>query len=158
MLLRMIPEAVSKAWPEISEHIKRALPEDEKNGDVLNNLLDLLLLGQADCWVSYDPKNDNKANFVVVTVPIHNGITGEKNLLLYNVTVNDKIDLKTSNRMWLEGYQALNKFMRANGFNKLVSYFDGKNSRSFKLAKRFGADVKYYIEVNMDREWQTDIG
>ena len=151
MLLRMVPEAISAAWPEISRHIERALPDEEKTETTLSNLLEMLLVGQAHCWVAYDAQDDNRACFVVVTVPIHNGITGEKNLLLYNVTNSESVDLKTSNRMWLEGFQALRKFMNANGYNRLVSYFDDKNHRSFKLAKRFGAEVRYYIELDMNK-------
>ena len=150
MLLRMIPEAISATWDEISLHIERALPEGEKTEKTMNNLLEMLLLGQADCWTSYDSEDNNKVNFIGVTVPIYNGITGEKNLLLYNVTNSDEtMSLKTSNRLWFEGLQAFRKYMKANGFSKLVSYFDDSNNRSFRLAKRFGAEIKYYIELEV---------
>lgn len=150
MLLRMIPEAVAKTWPEIRRNIEMALPEGEKTESTMNNLLEMILLGQAQCWTSYDSENNNKVNFIGVTVPIHNGITGEKNLLLYNVTNSDDgMSLKTSNRLWLEGLQAFTKYMKANGFSKLVSYFDDTNNRSFRLAKRFGAEIKYYIELEV---------
>jgi len=147
----MVPEAISRTWEQISYHIERALPEGENNNQTLNNLLEMFLTGHADCWVSYDEK-DKQPNFLVTTVPIYNGITGEKNLLLYNVTNSDSIDLKTSNRMWLEGYQCLMKYMRANRFTKLISYFDDENHRSLKLAKRFGGVVRYYVEVDMTKE------
>jgi len=150
VLLRMIPEAISATWDEICAQIERALPESEKTDQTMNNLLEMLLLGQADCWTSYDSENNNKVNFIGVTVPIYNGITGEKNLLLYNVTnSDDTMSLKTSNRLWLEGLQAFKKYMKANGFTKLVSYFDDSNNRSFRLAKRFGAEIKYYIELEV---------
>ena len=150
MLLRMIPEAVSATWDEISAQLERAMPESEKTERTMSNLLEMLLIGQADCWTSYDSENDNKVNFIGVTVPIYNGITGEKNLLLYNVTNSDsEMDLKTSNRLWLEGLQAFRKYMKANGFSKLVSYFDDTNTRSFRLAKRFGAEIKYYMELGV---------
>ena len=149
MLIKMIPEAISAAWDQISYHIERALPEGEKTERTMNNLLEMLLVGQADCWTSYDAEDNNKVNFIGVTVPIYNGITGEKNLLLYNVTNTDHMDLKTSNRLWFEGLQAFQKYMKANGFSKLVSYFDDKNNRAFRLAKRFGAEIKYYIELGV---------
>jgi hypothetical protein len=125
------------------------MPEGEKTERTMNNLLEMLLLGQADCWTSYDSQDDNKVNFIGITVPIYNGITGEKNLLLYNVTNTDHMDLKTSNRLWLEGLQAFRKYMKANGFSKLVSYFDTDNNRSLRLVKRFGAEIKYYIELGV---------
>jgi len=146
----MVPEAISAAWDQISYHIERALPDSERTESTINNLLEMMLLGQADCWAVYDAEDDNRVCFVVVTVPIFNGITGEKNLLLYNVTNSDSVDMKTSNRMWVEGLQALQKFMKANGFSKLVSYFPDENHRSFKLAKRFGADIRYYIEIGVE--------
>jgi len=149
VLLKMVPEAVSAAWDQISYHIERALPEGESNDSVLNNLLEMFMLGQADCWVSYD-ESDKRPNFLMTTVPIHNGITGEKNLLIYNVTNNNKVDLKTSNRMWLEGLVALRKYMKANGFTKLVSYFDEDNHRSLQIVRRFGGAVKYYIEIGAE--------
>ena len=149
MLLRMIPEAVSATWDQISYQVERAMPEGEKTERTMNNLLEMILLGQADCWTSYDSQDGNKVNFIGITVPIYNGITGEKNLLLYNVTNTDHMDLKTSNRLWLEGLQAFRKYMKANGFSKLVSYFDDTNNRSFRLAKRFGAEIKYYIELEV---------
>lgn len=149
MLLKMVPEAVAASWPDIERHVRRALPESENTDISMSNLLEMLLTERAQCWVSYDSKNNNKANLVVVTVPIRSGITGEMNLLLYNVTRSDVMDLKTSNRMWLEGFVALGKFMRANGFSKLVGYFDNENHRSLKLAKRFGAKITHYMEIDM---------
>ena len=149
MLLKMVPDAIVAAWDELSYHIERALPEGERTEQTMTKLLEQLLLGRADCWVAYDAEDDNRACFVVVTMPIFNQLTGEKNLLLYNVTNSDTIDMKTSNRMWIEGLQAIQNFMRANGYSKLVSYFDDDNARSFKLAKRFGAKVKYYIELGV---------
>lgn len=149
MLLKMIPEAISAAWDQISYHIERALPEGEKTDWTMNNLLEMLLLGQADCWTSYDAEDNNKVNFIGVTVPIYNGITGEKNLLLYNVTNSVNMDLKTSNRLWLEGVQAFKKYAQANGYKKLVSYFEEDNHRSLRLVRRLGADVKYYMELDM---------
>jgi len=145
----MIPEAISAAWDQISYHIERALPEGEKTDWTMNNLLEMLLLGQADCWTSYDAEDNNKVNFIGVTVPIYNGITGEKNLLLYNVTNSVNMDLKTSNRLWLEGVQAFKKYAQANGYKKLVSYFEEDNHRSLRLVRRLGADVKYYMELDM---------
>jgi len=150
VLIKMIPEAISAAWDQISYHIERALPDGEKTEKTMNNLLEMLLVDQAHCWASYDSEDNNKVNFIGVTVPIYNGITGEKNLLLYNVTnSDDMMNLKTSNRLWLEGFQAFGKYMKANGFSKLVSYFDESNNRSFRLAKRFGAEIKYYIELGV---------
>ena len=150
MLLKMIPEAISATWDQISYQVERAIPDDEKTETTMNNLLDMLLLGQADCWTSYDSRDNNKVNFIGITVPIYNGITGEKNLLLYNVTNTDHMDLKTSNRLWLEGFEAYGKYMRANGFKKLVSYFD--NERSLNISKRLGAEIRYYVEFDMTKE------
>ena len=149
MLLKMIPEAISTTWGDIKEQIERALPEHEQTEKTMTNLLEMLLLGKADCWTSYDAEDNNKINFIVVTMPVYNELTGEKNLLIYNVTNSVIMDLKTSNRLWIEGFQALQKYMKANGFSRLVSYFDDTNNRSFKIAKRFGADIKYYIEIGV---------
>jgi len=149
VLLKMVPEAISAAWDQLSYHIERALPDEEKTPTTMNNLLEMMLVDQAHCWTSYDAEDNNKVNFVGVTVPIYNGITGEKNLLLYNVTNSVDMDLKTSNRLWFEGLQAFRKYGQANGYKKLVSYFDLENNRSFRLSKRFGADIKYYVEVDI---------
>ena len=146
MLLKMIPEAISAAWDQISYHIERALPEEEKH--VMNNLLEMFLTNQAMCWISYD-KDDKSQNFIMTTIPVYNGITGQKNLLIYNITNSSSIDFKTSNRMWLEGFVALKKYMKANGYSRLLSYFDDENHRSLQIAKRFGAAIKYYIEIDV---------
>ena len=149
MLLKMVPEAVTAAWPEIKMHVQRALPEKEQDEKVMSKLLEMLLMERAQCWVSYDTQNDRKANFIGVTIPLYDETTGSKNLLLYNVTNSDQLDLKTSNRMWLEGLEALTKYMKANGFVKLVSYFNDENNRSLRLSKRLGATVKYYVELEV---------
>ena len=147
MLLKMVPEAISAAWPQLEKHIKRAMPEAERSDSAMSTLLNMLLIDRAHCWVSYDSENNNRANFVVVTIPTVNTMTGEKNLLLYNVTNSNSIDMKTSNRMWLEGYQAIGKFMRANGFKKLVSYFETDNKNSYDIAKKLDANIMYYSEI-----------
>jgi len=150
VLLKMIPEAVSVAWEEIGGQIERAIPESEKTETTMSNLLRMILTGHADCWISYDGENENKVNFIGVTMPVYNELTDEKNLLLYNVTNSEVMDMKTSNRLWLEGFEAYGKYMRANGFKKLVSYFD--NERSLKVSKRLGAEIKYYVEFDMTKE------
>jgi len=152
VLLKMVPETIAATWPNISEHIERALPADELTETTMNNLLNMLLLEHASCWVSYDSENEREINFVIVLMPVNNRITGEKNLLIYSMSSAGNVDLKTSNRMWLEGFQAMQKYMKANGYRKLVSYFNERNNRSLKMAERYGAEIKYYIEIDMAKE------
>jgi hypothetical protein len=152
VLLRMIPEAIADTWDELREQIELAMPEDELNETTMSNLLQMLLTDRASCWVSYDKEDNNMVNFVVVLIPVLNDITGERNLLIYSTTNSENMDLKKSSRLWLEGFQALQKFAKANGFRKLVSYFGDENHRSLQIAKRFGADIKYYIEIDMAKE------
>jgi hypothetical protein len=152
VLLRMVPDALVKIWPDIKGHIASALPEGERGEAALNKLLESLLQNVATCWISYDPKNENRPNFAMVLLPIYDSFVDERNLNIYSITRFDDIDLKTSNRMWLDGFVALRKYMKANGFSKLVGHFDLDNFRSLKMAEKFGAKIRHYIEIDMTRE------
>ena len=155
MLLRMIPDALANIWPDIKGHIAEALPAGERGEAALNKLLESLLQNVATCWISYDPKNGNKPNFAMVLTPLYDSFIEEKNLNIYSITRFDDMDLKTSNRMWLEGFVALKKYMNEFGYAKLIGHFDEENVRSLKMARRFGAKVRYYIEIDMNAELEV---
>ena len=149
MLLRMVPEAISAAWPSLEIHIKRSLPGEMGSDFVMNKLLEAFLLDRASVWVSYNPKESDEVNFIMVLTHLYDEYSNTKNLNIYAITNIKDIDLKTSNRMWLEGFVALRKYMQANGYSKLTGYFDQENFRSRKMVERFGGTIRYYTEIDM---------
>ena len=143
MILRLMPEAVSRQWGELNKMIAKSLPADERSDTTLTNILEGVMRNQLFCWVSYDSQSGNGVNFVFVLAPLIDPFKGENNLLLYTITRVQSIDKELTVRMYQEGYVALKKFMTKHGYHKLVGFINEDNNGLVKRAKGFGAELRW---------------
>lgn len=150
MILKLMPEVVSKQWDVLSGHIAKSLPEDERSPATLLNILEGILKGQIHCWISYDSLNNNDINAVILLTTIIDPFKGETNVLVYTITRIRKMDSETTLRMYQEGMEALTKFMKANRFNKLIGFIDEDNTGLTARVKMLGAKLRWHWAINME--------
>jgi len=106
MLVRLLPEQISHRWDTIKEAISRALPPTVNGGPkTFNNILEDLLNGEKQCWVS-QRRGDHKIDAVVTTQIQVDNDSEEKTLLIYSVSSFDKL----SGESWVEGFEGLRKY------------------------------------------------
>jgi hypothetical protein len=148
MILRLLPEVVSKQWTALSGYIAKSLPEGERSQRTLLNILDGILGEKIHCWISYDSQKNNDVNAIVLLTTISDPFKEEKNLLVYTITRVEKMSAEVTLRMYQEGMEALHKFMRANGFSKLIGYIDENNTNLVSRIKSLGADLRWHWAIN----------
>ena len=148
MILKLMPEAVSRQWDFLAPQIKRSLPGDEQSGETMNGILQGILKNQIQCWVSYDTQDENNVNAVFLLTQLEDPFKGERNLLLYTVTRVTGMSDETTLRMWQEGFQALMKLMKKGGYSKLVGFIDEENKYLADLAKSLGAELRWHWAID----------
>jgi len=151
MLLQLTTDAITNSWEELSEEIKRALPENERSDAVLNNILNELLLQRASCWISYDSQDNNSINTYLVFSVHYDEFAQNKNLNVLAMVRNNKfVNMQDTVRLYQEGMEALKKYMLANGFKKLTGFVSTDKKRHIKTLAALGFKFQYQIELDME--------
>lgn len=122
MLLLLMPEQIHAYWGEIKEGINKAVPQSVPDRDA--KILRRLLIGIAQAWVSYRREEGKVVvDGGVITVLIDDQVHETRNLLLYCLWAIGETHQST----WLEGMEALRKFAKSKGCNRVISYSDLEN-------------------------------
>jgi hypothetical protein len=144
MLTKLLPDQISSFWPVIKYAIEESLPPMVGDSpDKMNRILSSCLSGGLEVWASYQHL-DNKFEAIVVTQFLYDDASNMKNLLLYCVYGYVKI----SETSWVEAWEAMNKYAKANGCKKIVCY--SANPFIVEQAKAFGGDIRFtFISFNL---------
>lgn len=139
MLLQLTPEQVSKLWGIVKPAILNALPpfSSEKNY-IGNNILDSLLIGKLQCWVSYKDGDLKTSDGIITTMVVQDDITGGKNLLIFSAFSFTVVDLK----QYLEGFTAIREYAKKLGCESLVWYTE--NEKLIEKMKNLGNVASYH--------------
>jgi len=131
-----MPEQISRYWEDIKEGLSRALPPGPSDREV--KILTGLQIGYMQCWVSYRKEtNGTVVDGAVVTALINDQVHGTRNLLLYALwAVED-----THKTTWDEGIEALRKFAKGKGCNRVVGYTD--QELVIGLCRATGGEARY---------------
>ncbi len=121
MLSQYTPAQISKIWPILQKGIMEALPP-VAYGDPnrMNNILQTLLVDEAQCWVAEKINVDTSVTrygFCITTIT-EDKCSGVRNLLiyvLYGFTAVPKDE-------WLNGFATLSAFAKAHGCHRVVGY------------------------------------
>lgn len=141
MLIRLQEGQIAEYWPEIKVAINMALPPILKGeGDRTNKILESMLVGNAQCWVSVN-RDSKKMDGVITTAVVEDMLSGAKSLMLYTIYV-DGVSMASS---WKEGFETLSKFAKSQGCNRLVGFT--KERRILERAKLFGIDTSFTLCV-----------
>ena len=139
MLLKLTPEQVVDYWDDIKELVKESLPPTaEKSDRAMNRILEAMLIGIIDAWVSFRKENKEIVAIVTTTV-VNDTISRSKTLLLYTTTT-----LKQSRAEdWREGFAAVAKYAKKLNCHTVACYTTNPEIR--KIASKFGGEEMQYI-------------
>ena len=138
MLVRLLPDQISKFWPIIKYAIEQSLPPIVgEHPDKMNRILSSALCGQLDVWVSYNKGEDNKIEGIVVTEFLFDEPSGTKNMLIYCLYGYNEV----TDESWLYGISGLAKYAQSRQCNQIVTYTD--IPYMIDLAKKIGGEADY---------------
>lgn len=146
MIVRLLPEQVSKFWPIVKYAIEQSLPPVAGEGpEKMNSILSAALSGSLDVWASYKRSDDQvQLDAIVVTKLLSDNISGINSLLIYCLYGYEKI----SDDNWKEGFEALATFAKDNKCSRIVAYSSAPVV--VEWAKRLGANTEYtFISFNL---------
>ena len=139
MLVKLLPEQISKFWDVIKYAIEQSVPPIAgEHPNKMNNILMAALEGSIDIWASYrKDKNVNKFEAIVVTEILYDVPTRTRNLLIYCVYGYSDIGEKS----WIDGVRAIAKYAASKRCNRMVAYTEVPYI--VDLVSRLGADTRY---------------
>ena len=139
MLTKLLPDQIAKFWPVIKYAVEESLPPTVgEHSDKMNRVLSAMLCGKLEVWISYKRnENDTKIEAVLVTQFLYDEASNTKNLLLYCLYGYSVI----SNESWVEGFEAISKYAKAEGCSEVLAY--SANEDVVSMSKKFGADTSF---------------
>lgn len=153
MLVRLLPEQVSKHWDIIKFGIENSLPPIAgEHPDKMNRVLSSLLSGKASCWMSYVKDAEaQKITFegFVITKLLYDEVSDTNNLLIYCLYSFTNIE----NSTWINGLSKLAKYAESKGCTFIIAYTDVEHL--INIANNLGADTRYtFISINVNESVQ----
>lgn len=152
MLVKLLPEQVSKFWDQLGPSIEAALPPNvSADKESLNRILAAILSGRLDCWVNAREGEEGLIlNAVAVTTFNVEPFSLTRELVVYAVYALSGIGLKD----WKEGYEVLRKYAMSKGCLRLTAYTS--NPKLVELANKFNADtqqtyIQFPVELATDK-------
>lgn len=137
MLIKLLPEQISKHWDFLKEAIERALPPVTGNSNRrMLNILEDMLTEKMHCWVNTNSKS-GRINAIATTQIVVDDISGEMHLLLYSLYGVEPLDKDS----WAIAFGTVAKFAESMGCAKVTAY--SANPHVVKMAEEFGGDTSY---------------
>lgn len=140
MLVLFLPEQIARHWDVIREAISEALPPTVRSRENLNKVLESLLIGNMQCWISVSSRT-KQVNAIVTTSVVTDAVTEEKSLLIFSVFAYGPLD----DIAWKEGFNTLRIFGRSKDCVSMVAYTE--NPYIVELGKKYNGGVFSYITI-----------
>ena len=123
MLVKLLPDQISRYWQVISHAIEVAAPPIVHcSPNRMNNILQALLEDRMQCWLITEPNEDKGISILglVVTTVTEDYCSGTKNLLVYALySYSDRLIPKAT---WEDFYETLKKFGKSQGCCQIAGY------------------------------------
>ena len=148
MLLRLIPDQISRFWGVIKFAVEQSLPPTVgEHPDKINRILSSALSGGIDVWASYSKiKNEIKFESIVLTKFLFDDTSETKSLLVYCIYSYTRM----AKDNWLQGLQKFAKYAKSRGCNRIVAYTN--NNQIIELFKHCDGDIDYtFISLEIDK-------
>jgi len=138
MLLKLLPEQIPSYWDEIKEGMLKTIPVGIP--DRAAKILNKLLLGTAQCWLSYHRGSDGAIiDAVIITVIVEDQVHDTRNLDIYALW-STSITKRSS---WIEGIEALKKYARKKGCTRIIGRSNVDSVLEF--VRRAGGQAEYTL-------------
>ena len=121
MLIRLLPEQVLKGWDLIRPMITATLPPSLRvNTGGMANILQSILMEQAQFWVSYRREGDGKPVFILLTSIMQDPVSGARYLLIYSMY--GLVDLTPED--YISGLETIKDFAASEKCNEVIAYIE----------------------------------
>jgi hypothetical protein len=144
MLIKLLPEQISRFWPYIKYALEQSVPMDIlRTHDKLSNILESLLFGGMQNWLCVDAEELTVLGNLITTI-CNDESSKTKTLRLYSVYGYDDLPLTE----WQEGFHTISEFALGQGCEMIDAFTT--NEKIISLAKRFGGDTRFtYITLEI---------
>lgn len=142
MLVKLVPEQISRIWDSIKLSIVAAAPpEMAQEGIEYEGILYSLLSGKMDAWISHgkSKKGGMEPNGIMLTGVTVDQFTGTKNLLIYVY----HLWRPARDIVHMSNVDTLKEYARAKGCKKLVAY--SENPRIIDIGTKAGFNVDFRV-------------
>lgn len=133
MLVKLLPDNVARNWDTIKFAISESLPPVAGEGlTKMNNILEALLAGSLECWVSVF---DEKIKAIGTTQVLHDAISDTHNLCIYSFYSYTNM----GNSEWAEELNTLKRYAESRGCVRIIAYT--KIPALVQLIQRLGGET-----------------
>jgi len=145
MLIKLLPDQVSNYWDILKPLILDALPPaTSKKLGFENKILQNILMGGMDCWVSMN--SEGKVGAVCTTTFVEDKNSEVKNLLIYSLSASGGIIEEDE---WEEGISTVLKYAQGNGCENVIAYTTSE--AMIHLADKYGWDNSVrVVTINLE--------
>jgi len=145
MLVKLLPEQISRQWKLIKYSIEEALPPISYGAeDRYDRILTKLLSGEMHCWVQYN-KDQSEVKAILTTTFTGDPVLGVRNLLIYSL-----FGFSFTKKDYSEGLLTLYRFARSNNCTRIVGYTE--NQDLIKLTKRLKGEATYtFVTIPVEK-------
>lgn len=146
MLVKLLPDQVSKFWDVIKYAVEQSLPPIVGEApNKMQNILSGCLSGKVDVWASYEKEGEKrKFEGIALTKVLHDDASMTNNLLIYCIYGYNGI----SSSSWRQGLISLLKYAYRIKCNQIVAYTEVPEL--IDLVKKLGGEAKYtFISFNV---------
>ena len=148
MMVRLLPDQISRFWDVIRYAIEQSLPPVAgEDPNKMQNILMAALEGTIDVWASYTRGNGvNKFEGIVLTEILFDKPSRTKNLLIYCLYGYDDVD----SRSWMNGLRTLLKYAASKGCSQIVAYTEVPYI--IDLVNKLGGESRYtFISFDVNK-------
>ena len=122
MLLRLLPNDISKYWNGISEAISKSLPPFityDKEGMLV--ILNSLMSGIMHCWLLHEIEGDKITLYAIATTEFSiDPASRTKSLLIFSLYGLQPTPIES----WKDSYETLRLYAKANGCSSILAFSD----------------------------------
>lgn len=141
MLIKLLPEQVSKHWNDVKWAIEQSLPPIVgMQSDRMSNILTAILTEELVVWISVEKRtSENVITGLVVTSLLFDKPSGTKSLLIYCIYGYSNSTAES----WKGGFETLRKYGVGKSCNRIIGYTDVNSI--IKFAQGVGAETRYTL-------------
>lgn len=143
MLLKLLPDQISKYWPIISYGVMKSLPPHvQPSPALMADVLNSFLIGKLSCWFGFEKRSSNNEpalKVMAVTLPVVDDISGTRNLLIYCLYGFSPI----AEQNWAIWFEVLRKYARGISCSYIIAYTN--IDRVVNISKLLNGKVSAFI-------------
>ena len=144
MLVKLLPDQISRFWPYIKYALEQSVPLDILNKPgKLNNILENLLFGGMQNWICVDAEELTVLGNLITTI-FEDNCSRTKTIRFYSVYGYEDLPLTE----WQEGFHTIREFAKGQGCEFIDAFTE--STKIISLVKRFGGDARFtYVTLEI---------